>query len=22
MQICAEHWNAFQHAHPRYQTLY
>ena len=21
-QIFAEHWNAFQHAHPRYQTLY
>jgi hypothetical protein len=20
-QICAEHWHAFQHAHPRYQTL-
>jgi len=21
-QICAEHWDAFAHAHPRYQTLY
>jgi hypothetical protein len=21
-QIFAEHWNAFQHAHPRYQTSY
>jgi hypothetical protein len=21
-QICADHWEAFQHAHPRYQTPY
>jgi len=21
-QILAEHWDAFQHAHPRYQTAY
>jgi hypothetical protein len=21
-QICADHWEAFQHAHPRYQTAY
>jgi len=21
-QICTDHWEAFQHAHPRYQTPY